>query len=408
MASEIIRPTPYQPLKGKRIVFGLTASSAIYRVIDLMRLLLRWGATIRVAMSRKACRLVGRDLIEWAVGEKPIVVESGKAEHIELAEWGDAMVIAPATLNTLSKIAYGIGDEVVPLTAIAFLGSMKRVIVVSTMNLKLYNSPQNQRTLSILRSFGVSIVPPLIEEGRAKFPPLEDVAHCTEVLINRGEDMNGLKVLVTTGATVEFIDPIRVVTNLSSGLMGVLIAREAACRGANVTLVYGRTSVQLPYMVSKVKALTGEEMSKVIKSLTEKEKFDIAVFAAAVSDFKPLTTAEHKIPTRGTERIVLELVPTPKVVRHVRNRPRVMVGFLAETEPIDQIINYVRGKMRDLGFDIAIAHNTLTPSTGFSEESLDAWILTGSEIRRLGIVRKEEIARIITDYALKMLKEASH
>lgn len=405
MGTELPASTPYQPLKGEKIVFGLTASAAVYKSIDLMRLLMKRGASVRVVMTKKACRLIGRDLVEWAVGEKPVVEESGKAEHIEFTEWGDAMVIAPATLNTLAKVAYGIGDEIVSLTAIAFMGSGKKVIVVPTMNLKLYDSPQCRESLKILSSMGVAIIPPHIEEGKAKFPPLDDVAHCIDAIVNRGVDLRGRKVLVTTGATVEFVDPVRVITNLSSGLMGVLVAREAMCRGAEVTLVYGKVSVEMPYAIKGVKVLTTEDMAKAVESLTEREEFDAAVFAAAPADFKPSTSLQHKVSTRSVTKLTLELVPTEKVATRVRKRPRVMVGFSAETSPIDQIANYVKMKMNSLGFDMVIAHNVTTPATGFSEESLDAWLVTDKEIRRLGVMRKEEVARLIVDKISMLLKQ---
>ncbi|MCC6053229.1 MAG: bifunctional phosphopantothenoylcysteine decarboxylase/phosphopantothenate--cysteine ligase CoaBC, partial [Desulfurococcaceae archaeon] len=268
----------YQPLAGRRIVLGVTGSSAVYKSVDLARRLIRMGASIRVVMTRFSTRLIGPDLLYWATGSSPYTEMTGETEHIDLAKWADAMVVAPATINTMSKIAHGVVDELLPLVAVTMIGAGRRVVVVPAMNIRLFNTPQYKRIVEILEDYGVVVIPPLIEEDKAKYPPIEDLSHCVDAVINRGRDLTGHRVIVTAGPTREFIDPVRAITNPSSGLMGVLVAREAACRGATVDLVHGPLSVEAPYMVSKYYAETTEDMAEVVRDLTTKYEYSVAVF----------------------------------------------------------------------------------------------------------------------------------
>ncbi|WP_440059248.1 bifunctional phosphopantothenoylcysteine decarboxylase/phosphopantothenate--cysteine ligase CoaBC [Thermogladius sp. 4427co] len=392
------------PLKGKNIVLGLTASSAIYRSIDLARELIRMGASVRVIMTKASTKLIGLDLVYWATGRKPLVETSGKTEHIDLAKWGDLMVIAPATLNTMGKIANGVVDELLHLTAVTMMGDGKKVIFVPAMNIRLYNSPQYKKIEETLESYGGIIIKPLIEEDRAKYPPLSDLAHCIDSIANRGLDLLGKRVLVTAGATLERIDPIRVITNPSSGLMGVLIAREASCRGAVVDLVHGKMSVNPPYNVSQYKVVSTEEMASTVRKLTRDKTYDIALFAAAPADFRPVEVSDAKIPTSETSRLVVELTPTEKVIKSFTQKPRIVVAFAAETYSGDQLVERAVAKMHEYNADMVVAHDATAKGAGFGEAYLDAVIVTRTGIERLGLVHKYILARRILDSALAFLK----
>ncbi len=397
----------YAPLSGKNILLGLTASSSIYKSIDLARGLLRMGAGLKVIMTREAAELLGVKLVEWAVGSKPYIEESGLAEHIDLAEWANALVIAPATLRTLSNIAYGILDQLLPLTAATILGRGGRVIVVPTMNQYLYNSPQYRFTAEKLRGMGIYIVPPLISEGKAKYPPLEELLHCIDALVNRGRDLENTKILVTAGATREYFDPIRFISNPSSGLMGVLIAREAACRGASVDLVHGVMSVREPIYTRNYGVETTGEMYRLLQELGSTEKYHAAVFAAAPSDFKPLTRSNTKIQTRSLPAgFTVRLQPTPKTIRALtrRNKPLINIVFAAETteDPLE-LVNKAREKLEEYKADLAVA-NVIGRGKGFQSEYIDACLVEIGKHYCYGTVRKEVIARKIVDYIASKLR----
>jgi len=395
----------YQPLAGRKVVLGVTGSSAIYKSVDLARRLIRMGANVRVVMTRFSTRLIGPDLFYWATGNKPYIEMTGETEHIDLAKWGDAIVVAPATINTMSKIAHGVVDELLPLVVVTMIGSSKRVIVVPAMNIRLFNTPQYKRVVEILESYNVAVIPPLLEEDKAKYPPIEDLAHCIDAIINRGRDLVGHRVLVTAGPTREYIDPVRTITNPSSGLMGVLVAREAACRGATVDLVHGPLSVEVPYMVNRYSTETTGDMARVVQELTVKHEYSIAVFAAAPADYRPSSVSREKIPSKSSPRLVIELVSTPKVLKSISRRPRVLVGFAAETTSGDDLVRKAEEKMLDYDLDLVVANNVLSDKGGFGKLYLEALLLDREKgIINQGTLTKYEIARKILDYALEKIK----
>jgi len=397
--SEVPVSSEYKPLAGKSIVLGLTSSSAVYRSLDLARSLLRLGASVDVAMTREAAKLISPILVEWAIGHKPYTKLSGAAEHIALANHSDLLVIAPATLRTLARIACGLTDELLPLLATAMLGLGKRVMAVPTMNIALYNSPQYRSVEAKLEEIGVYILKPLIEEGKAKFPPLEDLVHCVEAYANRGRDLAGYRILVTAGPTREYIDPVRVITNPSSGLMGVLIAREAACRGASVDLIHGPLAVKPPYMVERVYAETTSDMARAVAKRTNEVKYDAAIFAAAPADFAPVIKSPVKIPSRSSGELELVLRPTPKVVKHAskQNRPRILVIFVAETAGDHaELVEKARAKLEDYDADVVVA-NRVFSGVGFASNYIDACIVERDKHFCYGVVRKEALARIVVD-----------
>ncbi len=400
--SEILVRKIYAPLTGKNILIGLTGSSAVYKSIDLARTLIRMGANVKIVMSREATRFLGIDLVEWAINEKPYIEESGRAEHILLSDWADVMVIAPATLNTMARIAYGLSDQLIHLTAISMIGLSKKVVFVPAMNTRLYYSGQ-YRDISekLSRIENVVIIPPLIEEGKAKYPPINDLAHCIDAIVNRGRDLRGKKILVTAGPTIEHIDPVRVITNMSSGLMGVLIAREAFCRGAFVKLVHGPLRTDPPYAVEKYSVRSTIEMAKAISKITGREKIDAAIFAAAPSDFMVIARSNRKISTREEQSLIVRLKPTPKTIKYISkiNRPDKIVIFVAETtSDHSELVGKAIDKLRDYNADIAIANNVGYEGIGFSSEYIDACIVfKNGEYKCYGVVFKELIAREIID-----------
>lgn len=404
---ELPKKYTYAPLTGKKILLGVTGSVAIYRSIDLARELIRRGARVKVLMTPTAQEFIQPKLFHWATGLKPVTSLSGEAEHISLSREYHAMVIAPTTLKTMAEIAYGIGDTPVSLTAIAMLGRNKPVIVVPTMNISLYWSPQYRRVYDSLRGQGVKFVPPYIIEDKVKFPPLRDLVYCIQRSIELKKELSGLKVLVTAGPTREYIDPVRVITNPSSGLMGVYLALEFSCRGAETHLVHGPMSVEPPYCSHNYSIETTHQMASIVKKLGEELSPDIAVFAAAPADYRPISRSPEKIPTRLGE-LTVKLRPTLRVIKALKNRPRVLVAFAAETvRNREELVEKARNKLRDYRADIIVANNVLSKETGFGKEFLDVCIVYENREECPGIIHKEELAKTIADAVINRLGGSS-
>ncbi len=395
----------YRPLSGKKIVLGLTGGIAIYRSVDLVRELVRMGAVVKPVFTPKAVEFINPLLFEWASGEKPVTRLSGRAEHVLLSNEYDAMVIAPATLNTMSKIAYGVGDNPVTLTAIAFLGAGKPVIMVPSMNLNLYNTPQYREIVKKLYEIGAVVIPPLISEDKAKYPPLSDLVYCIDALLDRGRDMAGYNVLVTAGPTREYIDPVRVLTNPSTGYMGVTLAREICCRGGYVLLVHGPLAHEPPYLADRIEVETTLEMAEEVKKACLENTFDAAIFAAAPADYRPVQKASKKIPSRMGE-ITVKLRPTVKVVKALKSRPRVLVVFAAETvSGYDELVSRAMEKLEDYDADLVVANRVGVEGRGFGSEYIDLCLVSRDGHECLGVVHKAFATRRIIDWVSSRLGE---
>jgi len=393
----------YAPLAERKIILGVTSSSAIYRAIDLSRELIRMGAEVKVFMTEKAMEFVSPILFSWATGSDPVVELTGKAEHIRYGKEYDAMIIAPCTINTLSKIAHGIGDNPVTLTAITFLGLRKKLIIVPAMNINLYKSPQYARAESILKEYGAIIIKPFIIEDKAKFPPISDLARIIDAAINRGRDLEGINVLITAGPTREYIDPVRVITNPSSGLMGVLLALEFYGRGANVTLIHGPLTVKPPYVTRNIEVETTEDMAKAVHDLSSKVDYDVMIFAGAPADYAPVRMFKEKIPSRKGE-ITLLLKPSPKVIKNIVRKPRVLVGFAAETVgSLDELVEKAREKLYDYNADLIVGNIVGRKDEGFGKEFLHACLVWSDGFECLGTIHKAYLARKIADWVVKRL-----
>jgi phosphopantothenoylcysteine decarboxylase/phosphopantothenate--cysteine ligase len=399
MLIEEIRKDEYTPLSGKHIALGITGSVAAYRSVDLARKLIRMGAEVRPILTRFATRLIGPDLLWWATGNKPLVEMTGETEHIDVAKWADALVIAPVTLNTMSKIAYGILDELLSLTAATMMGDGKKIVIAPAMNIRLYTSPQYERARKLLEEYNAVIIPPFIEENKVKFPPLEDLAHCIDTVLNRGQDLKGKRIIVTAGATREYLDPVRVLTNPSSGLMGILIAREAACRGAQVDLVSGVTRFNPPYMVRNLNVETTSDMAEAVERLTSENEYDAGVFAAAPADYKPKVYYEEKLSTRSSRSIVIELEATRKVLKAIVKRPKVLIGFAAESSKApEELVEKSRVKLQEYDLDLIVANNILSEKAGFSKPFLEVCYVWKEGFKCPGESFKEAVARTVVDY----------
>ncbi len=398
-------------LEGHRIVLGVTSSIALYRSIDLARKLMRRCARVRVVMSHDASHFISPLLFEWATGLEPVVDVGGRVEHISLAREYDGMVIAPATANTIAKLAYGVADTPVTLTALSFHGMGKPVLVVPVMHLNMYYSRIVKENIDRLKQLGYYVLEPWIEEDKAKIPPIEEIALKTEALVLRGEDLRGVRILVTAGPTREYLDPVRFISNPSSGRMGVAVAREAFYRGARVKLIHGPLcSVEPPQWIEKTSVESTEEMRKAVLREVEQGEYDIIVLAAAPADYRFKKTSSEKIDS--TNRLVVELEPTPKIIKDValtaknKKPSTIIIGFSAETVKDDrELVERAKRKMEKYGIDMIIANNVSRRDIGFESKYNEVYIITRNRVEHVPKKTKEEIARIILDKAIELTRK---
>ena len=287
-------------LGGKKIVLCITGSIAAYRAIDLARLLMRYGADVYAVMTEStASVLLNPEIMRWATGNDVVTKLTGNLEHIMLADYGmsDLVIVYPCTANTLGKVAAGIDDTPVTSILSVALGSKIPIIVAPAMHEAMYENVFVKQNITKLREYMI-FVDPKMEAGKAKVADPEHILNTTVSVLYNKTVLAGKRVLVTAGSTVEYIDPIRVMTNLSSGKMGVAIAQEAKQMGASVTLVYGHGIMDPPSGKKIIRISTGEEMYKAVLSELSSDKYDVAIMTAAVADFAPLKRSDKKIDTR--------------------------------------------------------------------------------------------------------------
>ena len=326
-------------LGDKIILLGITSSAAIYKSIDLARELMRHGAEVYPIMTPNAAKLISPDLFYWATGNKPLVELSGEIEHIQLTHQNSKkilLLIAPATANTIAKVANGISDNALTATILSALGRRIPTIVVPAMHLSLWDAPQMRENIRKLEKMGIRIIEPLIKEGKAKYPPLEEIIEnifrevTSPVLRNK-------KILVTAGSTRVYIDDIRFISNPSSGKMGIAMAIEAWLRGGNVDLLMAKHSKHRYYIPIDINILTFETFNDAQDLLIEKiETADIFIHAAAISDFRPSKKITGKMSSKKGFSVNLE--PTPKLLEKARsvNKRAFFIAFKAEWNVSDK------------------------------------------------------------------------
>ena len=397
-----IRGAKGDELAGRKIVLCITGSVAAIKCPELARELMRHGADVRVAMSPEATKLITPRLMHWATGD-PVVAElTGELEHVELATWADLVLVAPATANTLSKVACAIDDTPVTSTISVALGLGKPVAMVPAMHGSMYSHKLLQDNIAHLKQAGVRVLEPHLEEGKAKIPSVPEMVDFVLGLL-APKDMEGLRVLVTAGPTVEHIDPIKFITNSSSGKMGIAIARAAADRGAKVTLIYGTGTEAPPSDVDVVRVRTTEEMRGAFERELEGRP-DIIISTAAAQDFAVERPAEKKL--KHSEPLSIKLVPAPRVLDVARKMaPKAfIVGFKAEYRTTDeQLLEVAKDKLHENELDMVVANDVSRPGAGFGEDTNDVIIVAPSGQKRMSS-SKAEIANAILDAAVAKLR----
>jgi phosphopantothenoylcysteine decarboxylase/phosphopantothenate--cysteine ligase len=358
--SKDILGTQGAEIQGKKIVLCITGSIAAYRAIDLARLLMRHGADVYAVMTEStASALLNPEIMTWATGNEVVTKLTGNLEHIMLADYGmsDLVIVYPCTANTLGKVAAGIDDTPVTSILSVALGSKIPIIVAPAMHEAMYENAFVKQNVSKLREY-MKFVEPKMEAGKAKVADPENILNATISVLYNKTILSGKRVLVTAGSTVEYIDPIRVMTNLSSGKMGIAIAQEAKRMGAAVTVVYGH-GIMDPPSGKIVRVSTGEEMYNAVLSELSSNRYDIAIMTAAVSDFAPLKKSDKKIDTQ-LGKVEVSLVPTRKIIDEVKNKSKdtFLVAFKADYGVSDSdLIQKAYGKLKESDADIVVAND---------------------------------------------------
>ncbi len=345
-------------LVGKKIVLCITGSVAAYRAIDLARLLMRHGAEVHAVMTEStATTLLHPEMMKWATGNDVVTKLTGNLEHIMLADYGmsDLIIVYPCTANTIGKMAAGIDDTPVTSVLSVALGSKIPIIIAPAMHEAMYENKFIQQNVDRLRMY-TTFVEPSLEEGKAKVAEPQQVVAVAIRILSKGP-LSGKRVIVTAGSTVEHIDPIRVITNTSSGKMGIAIAKEAERMGADVTLIYGHGSEQPDGRTIRVR--TSEEMYRSVVSELSSKKYDIAIMTAAVADYTPAKKSDKKIDMR-VGKMELSLVATKKIIDEVKKKSKetFLVAFKADYGVSDSVlIEKAYKKLQESSADVVVAND---------------------------------------------------
>lgn len=394
-------------LAGKYIIIGVSGGIAAHRALDLTSTLVKAGAEVHVVMTAAAQEFV-RPLAFEAISGHRVHTDTftsppgWRFPHLELARRADLAVIAPATANIVAKMACGIADD---LLTTALLAMVCPVVLCPAMNLYMYRNPVVQENLARLRQRGLFIVEPASgrqacgDEGPGRLAEVPVIVERLEMLLGVREDLAGLNVVVTAGGTREPIDPVRYISNRSSGKMGYALAKTAAKRGARVTLVSGPTWLEPPPGVETIQVETAEEMYRAVMDLYP--KVDVVIKAAAVSDYRPRVAREQKIKKAGTG-LVLEMEKTKDILRELgeRKQRQVLVGFAAETE---ELVQNATEKLLQKNLDLLVANDVTQPGAGFGTDTNIAKLLfPDGRVESLPIMDKLALGDRIWDEVLKI------
>jgi phosphopantothenoylcysteine decarboxylase/phosphopantothenate--cysteine ligase len=394
-----------------KIVLGVTGGIAAYKAPELVRRLRDVGAEVRVILTPNAARFVS-PLSLAAVSDHGVIVEQwgdagqGGVDHIELARWAELLLIAPATADVLAKLAIGLADDALTTYALAH---RQAVMIAPAMNTHMLAHPTVTQNIETLRKRGAEIIEPVNgllacgEAGAGKMPDVPVLVDLVKAHFDVSEDLKGRSILVTAGPTREPIDPVRYISNRSSGKMGYAIADAARKRGATVTLVSGPTALRVPIGVEVTQVVTAEEMHAAVMAAAPRHQ--IVIKAAAVSDFAARTIADRKIKkTDGIEELTLTLKRNPDILSDVaRLTPRpFIVAFAAETEMVEE---NAREKLHRKGADLIVANDVKDASIGFDSDQNEVLIIAASDgsATRVAKSAKNEVANRLLDAIVQRL-----
>ena len=392
-------------LTNRRIVLGVTGGIAAYKACDLVSRLIKRGAQVRVVLTEHAARFVPPLTFETLSGS-PAYVDTfaprAEMEHIALSKWAELFIVAPATANCIAKLSNGIADDLLSTTALAMTCP---VMVCPAMNANMYRHPATQANLETLRARGVALVGPATGHlacGDDDIGRMSEPAEIAEAALRAfaGKDFDGVKVMVTAGPTVERIDPVRYITNRSTGKMGYAIAEAARDRGADVVLVSGPVSLQKPTGVEVVGVESSAQLCEAV--LSRGDWADVVIQAAAPADFRPARVSDSKIKKTGAG-MTLELENTTDIAAEL-GRPRhagqILVAFAAETD--DMLLN-ARGKLDRKNADMVVANDVSRKDAGFGVDTNAVTLITRGDVRELPLQSKRAVADGILDRVAELM-----
>ena len=393
----------------KNILIGVTGGIAAYKVVEVASRLKKSGANVRVMMTRHATEFVSPRTFQEITGNAVSVEMFGDAAnfhvaHIALADFADAILIAPATANFLAKAAHGICDDLLTTTIVA---SDKPLLIAPSMNTKMFDNPATQDNLRILRARGAKILEPATGElacgtsGKGRLPEPVDICAAIEKLFASGT-LSGKRILVTAGGTVEAIDPVRYIGNRSSGRMGCEIARSAVDAGANVTLIAGKIEVTPPEGLTFVSVESATQMREEVLKIFD--TVDAVIMSAAVADFRVKNPSAQKI-KKSDETLTLELVKNPDILRELGTlkKSQVLVGFAAETQ---NVLEYANKKLVEKNLDFIVANDVTADGAGFGVPTNIASIIwRGGNVENFAKMSKSALADKIVERVAELLND---
>ena len=394
-------------LKGKTVLLGVTGSIAAYKIASLASALKKLHADVHVLMTQNATNFINPITFESLTGNKCLVDTFDRnfqfqVEHVSIAKKADVVMIAPASSNVIGKLAHGIADDMLTTTVMA---CKCKKYISPAMNTNMFENPIVQDNLKTLEHYGYEVIQPASgylacgDTGAGKMPEPETLLAYIEKEIAREKDLQGKKILVTAGPTQEAIDPVRYITNHSSGKMGYAIAKAAMLRGAEVTLVSGRTAIEAPLFVNVVPIVTAKDMFEAVTGISNEQ--DIIIKAAAVADYRPTVVSSEKVKKKEGQ-MSIELERTDDILKYLGENKRegqFLCGFSMETQ---NMISNSRAKLEKKNLDMVAANNVKEAGAGFQGDTNVLTLITQKEETSLPLMSKEDAANKLLDKILEL------
>ena len=394
-------------LKGKTVLLGVTGSIAAYKIASLASALKKLHVDVHVLMTQNATNFINPITFESLTGNKCLVDTFDRnfqfqVEHVSIAKKADVVMIAPASANVIGKLAHGIADDMLTTTVMA---CKCKKYISPAMNTNMFENPIVQDNLKTLEHYGYEVIQPASgylacgDTGAGKMPEPETLLAYIEKEIAREKDLQGKKILVTAGPTQEAIDPVRYITNHSSGKMGYAIAKAAMLRGAEVTLVSGRTAIEAPLFVNVVPIVTAKDMFEAVTGISNEQ--DIIIKAAAVADYRPAVVSSEKVKKKEGQ-MSIELERTDDILKYLGENKRegqFLCGFSMETQ---NMISNSRAKLERKNLDMVAANNVKEAGAGFKGDTNVLTLITQKEETSLPLMSKEDAANKLLDKILEL------